>query len=220
MATDGQSKATPRCSRTSSFASGRWDASSSNGFEYSPASCKLRRDVNASAVRQCLRSRHLLFYGDSLTRYLYLVLAEFLKRGSWPADAELAHPQSICHMQNASGVEAWSEFFAASNERLAPHELCDCVRPLEKKKLHENRFFRLGEVRISYIAQVETHEWRPHGTFRLSPSFEELRKQAAKCTPGKCSVKKEDILWSADNVRFMREVLVPKLGVTDLVLNL
>ena len=211
----------PRCSCSSTLVGGRWEASSDNGFLYSPASCRLHRAVNVSAVRKCLGSRHVLFYGDSLTRYFYLVLADFLKRGKWPDDTELADVQSesICHMQNASGSEAWAAFFAASNERLAPHEICDCVRPLDKKRLHENRFFRFGDVRLSYIAQVETHEWMPHGTLRLSPSFDELKRQAAKCTPGRFSAKKEDIRWSFDNIRFMREVLVPKLAVTDLVLN-
>ena len=57
-----------------------------HGFIFSPIGCRLLRSLNASSARRCLADRHLLFYGDSLSRYLYLTLAHFLVHDEWPRD--------------------------------------------------------------------------------------------------------------------------------------
>ncbi len=46
--------------------------------------CPLRR-YSLQDARQCLSGKRLVFVGDSLTRYQYIVLVYWLERGKWPA---------------------------------------------------------------------------------------------------------------------------------------
>eukprot|EP00569_Conticribra_weissflogii_P013244 CAMPEP_0171381856 /NCGR_PEP_ID=MMETSP0879-20121228/32823_1 /TAXON_ID=67004 /ORGANISM="Thalassiosira weissflogii, Strain CCMP1336" /LENGTH=470 /DNA_ID=CAMNT_0011893447 /DNA_START=89 /DNA_END=1498 /DNA_ORIENTATION=- len=48
-----------------------------------PSTCRLHR-YSAAEAKECLKSKHLLFVGDSLTRYHYLSLAYFIEYGNWP----------------------------------------------------------------------------------------------------------------------------------------
>ncbi|KAL7462479.1 hypothetical protein ACHAXS_002863 [Conticribra weissflogii] len=48
-----------------------------------PSTCRLRR-YSGEDAKECLKSKHLLFVGDSLTRYHYLSLAYFFEYGRWP----------------------------------------------------------------------------------------------------------------------------------------
>ena len=67
-------------------------------------------------MRRCLRGRHLLFSGDSISRYLYLSLATFLVSGVWPADGPLlAGEPSVCHERSfyhgeSRSLQPWHEF--------------------------------------------------------------------------------------------------------------
>ena len=56
----------------------RWHvAGADGGYTYEVAGCRLARPTVHTA-RACLRGRHVLFSGDSISRYLYLTLATFL----------------------------------------------------------------------------------------------------------------------------------------------
>lgn len=83
----------------------------------------------AAAVNRCLRGRHVLLMGDSVSRYLYLSLAQFLHQGTWASDF---FPPS----EHEGYYGSWSEFFDVTHGRLgglAPGRLggravCDCFR--------------------------------------------------------------------------------------------
>uniref|UniRef100_A0A7S2U9W5 Trichome birefringence-like N-terminal domain-containing protein n=1 Tax=Attheya septentrionalis TaxID=420275 RepID=A0A7S2U9W5_9STRA len=48
-----------------------------------PTTCRLKR-YTAEEAGQCLKKKHLLFIGDSLSRYSYLSLAYFMEHKKWP----------------------------------------------------------------------------------------------------------------------------------------
>jgi hypothetical protein len=60
----------------------QWYKRSDGSMEYRPNSCQLKR-FEIHEARQCLNHQHLLFIGDSLSRFQYLSLIYFLENGSW-----------------------------------------------------------------------------------------------------------------------------------------
>lgn len=80
---------------------------------------------------------HLVFAGDSLTRYQYLSLVYFLKFD------ELINPTEVPNMVREKEHATWFEFFKFTNAKLKPYEQCDCFRPEGHKMplMLENRYF-------------------------------------------------------------------------------
>lgn len=70
-----------------------------------PDTCTLKR-YTAPQVKSCLQSKHLMFIGDSLTRYQYLSLVYFLEYERWPPRFNrIADP---CPFKNEAGQDACS----------------------------------------------------------------------------------------------------------------
>jgi hypothetical protein len=78
------------------------------------------------------------FVGDSLTRYMYLSLAAYLRRGRWVGERDV--PNIIIGKQ----FPTWNPFYNYTNNYFRPYEQCDCFR-LEGKEYFEaaieNRYF-------------------------------------------------------------------------------
>ena len=88
---------------------------------------------------------HIVFIGDSVTRYQWLPLATSFRRGSELDPTEFP----------SSANEQEKLFFNGTNNRLEPHSRCDCfrsdARPLGSK-IVENRYFWLpGRLNLTYI---------------------------------------------------------------------
>mmetsp|Transcript_22253 Transcript_22253/g.46639 ORF Transcript_22253/g.46639 Transcript_22253/m.46639 type:complete len:557 (+) Transcript_22253:127-1797(+) len=71
-----------------------------------PHTCRLHR-YTPLETRRCLRNDHLLFLGDSLTRYQFLSLAHFLHSGKWPPRFG-ARDNVPCRFLDPEGREACS----------------------------------------------------------------------------------------------------------------
>lgn len=56
-----------------------------------PSTCLLKR-YTAHEAGQCLKNKHALFVGDSLTRYQFLSLAYFLEHKKWPPRFQASSP--------------------------------------------------------------------------------------------------------------------------------
>lgn len=70
-----------------------------------PDVCILKR-YTAPQVKLCLQSKHLMFIGDSLSRYQYLSLVYFVEYGRWPQRFNrIADP---CPYKNEAGLYACS----------------------------------------------------------------------------------------------------------------
>lgn len=67
----------------SSTGRGEFIAMPDGSLRYETHHCRLRR-FTADDTVQCLTGTHLVFMGDSLSRYFYLSLASLLASGQWP----------------------------------------------------------------------------------------------------------------------------------------
>lgn len=212
------------CAAYNGSAGGRWLPPSrpGAGYRFKPP-CELVRPEQA-AVQRCLAGRHLLFFGDSLQRYLYLTLANFLVSGRWPDDALSSSPcyESTYFNQDATEDEKWLRYFAGTNQQLGGHEICDCWRVscCKEAALHENRYTRVGTAAVSFVTQLMSPTWAPHGS--VAPAAWEAMHRVVACSPGRCNestrVGRAAAPWRTNAVDFMRRVL-PRLGVTDVLIN-
>jgi hypothetical protein len=76
------------------------------------------------------------FVGDSLTRYMYLSLAAYLRRGHWVDEEDV--PNIL------EGKHKWNSFYNFTNNYFQPYEQCDCFRLDSKRQFEaamENRYF-------------------------------------------------------------------------------
>ena len=96
------------------------------------------------------RGEHIVFMGDSLTRYQWLALATSFHRGSQLSETE--YPSSVIERE----WRHWMQFFNGTNERLQPNGRCDCHRTWAKpvgSKTVENRYFWTpgGALNLTFI---------------------------------------------------------------------
>jgi len=200
----------------------------STGYRYEPVSCRLER--KPKQLRRCLKGRHILFFGDSVQRYLYLSLAKFLVDGSFPSDGDplcwensylqptTQERQPDVNRSASEYEDHWRAYFTETNRALGGHEVCDCFREsccTDERVLVENRFTEVRGVQVSFVSQLSRPEWRPHGT--VSPGSHRSMAKAIACDPGTCNRTNESG-WAMDGRDFMRTAL-PLLGVTDVIIN-
>lgn len=138
-------------------------------FVLSYSHCRMRNfeGHHFSDVRRAMRGNHLVFMGDSLTRYTYTSLAYFLAHGRWPPSfankSVIPHGLSVC---SEFEFKSWPAFNLFANRQLSrfkeavpkaeierhPYvgfEVCDCRRAEKEYSfdlITENRHFRLVPV--------------------------------------------------------------------------
>jgi hypothetical protein len=162
--------------------SGEWFLSPDGSFSYQFPHCKLRKFTRKQAAK-CLKGSHLVFIGDSITRYLYLSLTSLFAVGEWPAPfSQIFHKNEPPSILCEKDWNEWSLFFHRTNDVLTSrkaqtYEVCDCSR---ENNFHvENRHLRYhppesdlddkeNDVRISYIYWLGTPEFSMFGHKNLS----------------------------------------------------
>jgi hypothetical protein len=78
------------------------------------------------------------FVGDSVTRYMYLSLAAYLRRGRWVGEKDAPNILVGKHFPT------WNPFYNYTNNYFRPYEQCDCFRLDGKEDSEtaiENRYF-------------------------------------------------------------------------------
>ena len=140
----------------------------------------------ASGRKLCLPAgTHLVFFGDSTMRFEYLLLCWALLHGKEYNDADQPAGQPLLHNIDTfsardEGGRMWSYFLNYTTQKMQPHEHCDCmrhnVRPgtsatIAHRGNTENRYFRLGRVRLTYIGKMGRNPtlgfWEPGDPNRL-----------------------------------------------------
>lgn len=121
--------------------------------------CSLKEACfTASDPSTCVPSgSHIVFMGDSVTRYQYLSLAYLLHFGSpIHEDERRGLGPGAKHPLLESTWESWDEFFDSTTLELAPHEICDCYRARHWKstngsmiKTFENRYYHDPESNVT-----------------------------------------------------------------------
>jgi hypothetical protein len=154
--------------------------------------------VTPSFARDCLRGKHLLFIGDSVTRYQYLNLAQYIQTGAWtPFSAE-----GDALTEDEREWPSWTAWFTATVARLGGNEICDCYRPLiAVSRCAENRFYYNADVdvRLTFILYfADGYKTKHHKIDALNVSCngprgaDGARPVGARacaqtlCTPGEC----------------------------------
>ena len=125
--------------------------------------CYYDRDRVARCAQ---RGEHIVFMGDSLTRYQWVALAAAFHRGVELDDAEF--PSLVKERE----WRHWMPFYNGSTEALKPNSKCDChrsfARPVGSKTI-ENRYFwsRDGLLNMSFIQVLNPESilgtWAPAG---------------------------------------------------------
>lgn len=95
--------------------------------------CRLR-SFSGIEAKMCLANNHILFMGDSLSRYFYLSLAVLMATNQWAPkfthSTDTKYPPS---MLSEGDFGSWSDFYHYTNSIIndpstSSHELCDCFR--------------------------------------------------------------------------------------------
>jgi hypothetical protein len=96
-----------------------------------------------------LRGKHLVFLGDSVTRYQYLALVYSIRRNKWVSSTD--RPGIF----RTKSYDSWQAFLNTTNALLLPYEWCDCHRPDKYNTLltFENRYYidKGRDIRITYL---------------------------------------------------------------------
>jgi hypothetical protein len=141
-----------------------------------PLTCRLKRYTSRQA-RQCLKSRHLSFIGDSLSRYQFISLSHFIERGEYPArfgtSSKCAHidenGKPTCSVEPSLCMEGdwvkfnndpWREFHSALGGStdggiFRGRFQCGCARGNGMPELTENALYVSDTgVKMSYIGEI------------------------------------------------------------------
>lgn len=159
----------PACNLTTftlSKPDGTWYLQSDGTFKFAAQKCRLRQ-FTSKMTRKCLAGEHIVFLGDSLSRYFYLSLATILAKGKW--GQKFSRYQGFDNQERSILTEKdfmlseedkkrpWSAFYEASSAALNSidaMEVCDCFRddhlPFyndtgrhQQQSCFENRHFRM-----------------------------------------------------------------------------
>ncbi|KAM3569655.1 hypothetical protein VYU27_008259 [Nannochloropsis oceanica] len=98
-------------------------------------------------VYTCMKGKHVVFVGDSVTRYQYLSLVSFLETGTWEEEEE----EKSITFKGEWG--SWNEYYNLSTSSLNGNEVCDCYREGSRPPYVENRYYTNEEkdLRVTFI---------------------------------------------------------------------
>ncbi len=140
------------------------------GFHFCLSNIEICRLRLIPKLIDVLTNEHIVFVGDSLTRYQYISLVYMLR-----------HQRSIDPKSNPNLVEektwkSWNDFFIQSTTLLSPNEICDCTRPEGKvyaSLFFENRYYydKTHNISVSFIQYVG---W-PHSESRGHLTYNDIQ---------------------------------------------
>ena len=184
---------------------GTWVAS--NSHPRLASNCNVISQNVYPQAERCLAGRHIIFVGDSLTRYQYLSLVFFLENKVWLpgyGNDSFGYRSPCLETQWPS----WRDFYLGTTAQLNGHESCDCCRANNCTVL-ENRYYRKKPFSITYL-QFFRHDMGMSGHVGFPPS-----NSSPPCRPGDCNAHVD---WKGDLAHAMQTV-VSRLKPDYIVLN-
>lgn len=91
------------------------------------------------------KNLHIVFVGDSVTRYQYLNLIYYLYNGQWINDND---QPNLAYIKQ---YKSWIQFYNCSNEIFHGNEKCDCYRGSKSKLTFESRYYS-DPIHNNYIS--------------------------------------------------------------------
>ncbi len=165
--------------------------------------CSMDR-VDAHFFGQCLRGRHLLFLGDSLTRFQYMSLVQFLTLHSWTPFHNQSLPLSEVERHRWG---SWEAYFQGTTARLQGLEICDCFRVDGQPSMLENRYWYSPflNLRISMVFLLGAKAiTRYHQLDFLNVSCGAgCSCQQAGCPAAKCSTEEAEVSYGGEGQAHM-----------------
>lgn len=115
---------------------------------------------------ETLKGHHVVFIGDSLTRYQYLALIHSLQFGTLVTESVFPSIVEERHWMS------WAHFYNGTNNLFYPNEFCDCYRSKEQNV--ENRYFFLPShsINVTYYCFYGTSI---HGHWHDQYDFDKFR---------------------------------------------
>ena len=98
---------------------------------YFPSHSPQHSLLPAESFFPILQNKHLIFLGDSLTRYQYLNLLYLLTERNYLNN--YVEPNVV----NEHSYSNWTQFYLSTNSLFAPYEYCDCYR---NPDVHDERY--------------------------------------------------------------------------------
>ena len=164
---------------------GSWQYRVDGSREYTLDTCRLKRFTPAEA-RQCLAGHHMLWIGDSVSRYQFLVLAYFLEHGTWPPRFGMPRTDKCEHIDEFGNPTCspadepsvamegdWSRLYGHANEKswkeihryvggagFHGNMECDCARGRDSiDNMYYNRSFDLSDapVALTFLGSRGSH---------------------------------------------------------------
>lgn len=149
-------------------------------------------EATAAFVRGCFQGRHVLVIGDSVSRFQYLSLAQFIAHESWTPFHGKGEPMSEVERVQTRKASwgSWPKFMAGTHRRLLGMEICDCSRDPDKPFLIENRYFfdPRANIRITFVSLVAPNFTRYHDLAFLNVTC----GSRGGCAQGGCSPEAGD----------------------------
>jgi len=149
------------------------------------AGCDLSWVTHQSA-KECLAATgHLAIVGDSVSRFLYLSLVNFLHTGLWdpPSNAlPLDAPRWWIDYSVAEPRLDVDEYLRATAVRMGGYEICDCF--IDRETHMENRYYEEGGVKVSY-ATFFSHG---HAVYFHNPAWLNASCGSPPCKQRGCAV--------------------------------
>ena len=195
--------------------------------------CPSAIEMSQDEAVSCLRGRHVLFIGDSISRYQYLNFVDALENGWGNASGGRGGEPSMANEKQWGG---WMPFFVGTNRRLNGKEICDCHRePLKIPTAIENRYYYDGHRKlwVSYLKVFGLRNPFVHHTrysalnvpcitgeleaFRRGKSMTSATCPQKGCGPGSCN-RLPGIAYSG---AVLKQVLraIERLQPSDVIFN-
>lgn len=167
-------------------------------------------DINSEQAWSCLKGKTVVFVGDSIMRYQYLSLVDFLEYGIYPSDRdcvtrsvyearlsfESANQTSEYYcdaLSNEQWWDGWPNFYKYTDNRLNGNGCCDCYRLHgEYKSINfmENRVYTKNGAKFVYMQFFHYADYTMPGFGAIHGHWHCLDPSKATppfCEAGSCS---------------------------------
>eukprot|EP00798_Chlamydomonas_sp_ICE-L_P004362 gene4362-14485_t len=149
----------------------------SSHFFYEPDLCRLRR-LSHHAARSCLENKHITFLGDSVTRYQYTSLLNFLSSSKYQNPYDGHKPQkSVTNVAHWS--HDWKAFYAGvvknlqkllKNGKGGVHCECDKSKAFEEWEYHLNE----PSIKLDFKYVYQRPSWSEAGNNAIKWSIRDV----------------------------------------------
>jgi hypothetical protein len=203
---------------------------------------QLHQSVNATAARQCLANRHIVWMGDSTSRFQFMTLLHLLEFGRWSSpfivssdNSSQQHiDSSLCRDKIKAKKVDITTYYQQRVRTMQPHLWCDCCRSQNvlimdrrRRKLHrkilkpaETWYYRNWERNLSqtfFFIYPTRGRWRmTHNGMRGHWRWYGTKVGNVTCPAGKCCGPQT--VWEG-NLTHVLDTVIADLQPTDLVLS-